>query len=61
MKLPSTGGCVCGEIRYECDSRPLTMLKCHCRDCQRVSGGHNYELWDIMDADLPKHREYPAQ
>lgn len=34
-----TGGCVCGEIRYECNARPLAMLNCHCRDCQQVSGG----------------------
>ena len=39
MALPFTGGCVCGEIRYECSARPLMMLKCHCRDCQQVSGG----------------------
>ena len=39
MKLPLTGGCVCGEVRYEIDSRPLRMLKCHCRDCQQISGG----------------------
>src|SRR5450432_3373670 len=34
-----TGGCLCGAIRYECNSRPLAMLNCHCRDCQQVSGG----------------------
>ena len=34
-----TGGCVCGAIRYECTSRPIVMLNCHCRDCQQVSGG----------------------
>jgi hypothetical protein len=39
MKLPLTGGCVCGEVRYECAAPPLAMLKCHCRDCQRTSGG----------------------
>lgn len=39
MKLPLTGGCLCGAVRYECKSKPLMMLKCHCRDCQRVSGG----------------------
>ena len=39
MKYPFTGGCVCGEVRYECTSRPLIMLNCHCRDCQRISGG----------------------
>lgn len=39
MNLPVTGGCVCGEVRYECNSKPLIMLKCHCRDCQQISGG----------------------
>jgi hypothetical protein len=33
-----TGGCICGAIRYECDSEPIAMLKCHCRDCQHTSG-----------------------
>jgi len=39
MKLPFTGGCVCGAIRYECNAEPTRMFKCHCRDCQHVSGG----------------------
>jgi len=39
IPLPITGGCLCGEVRYECDAEPVIMVKCHCRDCQRVSGG----------------------
>jgi len=39
MNLPITGGCLCGAIRYECTAEPLRMLKCHCRDCQQLSGG----------------------
>jgi hypothetical protein len=38
-KLPFTGGCVCGAIRYECSAAPIMMFKCHCRDCQQVTGG----------------------
>jgi len=34
-----TGGCACGAIRYECAAEPVMMLHCHCRDCQRASGG----------------------
>jgi hypothetical protein len=33
-----TGGCACGNIRYECSERPIVQLICHCRDCQRASG-----------------------
>ncbi len=39
MKIPFTGGCSCGAIRYECTAEPIMMLKCHCRDCQQVTGG----------------------
>ena len=39
MKIPFTGGCACGAIRYECTAEPILMLKCHCRDCQRITGG----------------------
>lgn len=39
MKSPISGGCACGAIRYESTAEPLLMLHCHCRDCQRSSGG----------------------
>lgn len=34
-----SGGCACGAIRYEATAEPVMMLHCHCRDCQRASGG----------------------
>lgn len=39
MNVAFAGGCVCGAIRDECSAEPLMMFKCHCRDCQRVTGG----------------------
>jgi hypothetical protein len=39
MKIPFTGGCACGAVRYECTAEPIMMLKCHCRDCQHITGG----------------------
>jgi len=39
IPTPFTGGCACGAIRYESTAAPVFMLNCHCRDCQRSSGG----------------------
>jgi hypothetical protein len=39
MNIPFAGGCACGAIRYESKAEPVLMLHCHCRDCQRSSGG----------------------
>jgi len=36
------GGCACGAIAFECSAAPLSMVSCHCRDCQRAGGsGHS--------------------
>jgi hypothetical protein len=39
VTIPFSGGCACSAIRYESTAEPVLMLHCHCRDCQRSSGG----------------------
>lgn len=38
MKIPLTGGCQCGQLRYEVNAEPLSVYVCHCTECQRQSG-----------------------
>ena len=38
---PHRGGCLCGAVRYSFDARPLAVVACHCRDCQKLSGATN--------------------
>jgi hypothetical protein len=33
------GGCLCGRVRYRVSAAPLDSGYCHCRMCQRSSGG----------------------
>lgn len=53
IQIPFAGGCACGAIRYECRAEPIRMLQCHCRDCQRSSGGSGVFLL-IVPADALK-------
>lgn len=39
IPMPITGGCDCGAIRYECSAEPIVMFNCHCRACQKITGG----------------------
>lgn len=39
MTMNLKGGCLCGAVRYQANCQPLHTFFCHCRDCQKESGG----------------------
>jgi hypothetical protein len=39
MDRQYTGKCLCGDIQYTCTAEPAFSGNCHCKDCQRSSGG----------------------
>ncbi|HTR01492.1 MAG TPA: GFA family protein [Candidatus Acidoferrum sp.] len=39
MSIKYVGGCLCGAVRYETAADPAFTGNCHCKDCQRASGG----------------------
>ena len=46
-----TGGCLCGEIRYELRSEPFDCGWCHCRTCQLNSGAPAMAFASVRNGD----------
>lgn len=37
--MTRTGGCRCGQVRFEITAPPMLTMACHCKGCQRMTGG----------------------
>lgn len=62
----TTGGCLCGEIRFEIRGRDIGSSYCHCRMCQRFAGapvsagtGFLYEEFRVTKGEPRTYRSSP--
>lgn len=57
--LPATmtGGCQCGRVRFTATIRSFDAYLCHCRMCQRASGGVSLAMTTLPRADVSWSRE----
>jgi hypothetical protein len=53
MKLPLSGGCLCGAVRYEILAEPAKAVNCHCRTCQKAMGAA-YSAFFLVPAEALK-------
>ena len=60
LKLPLTGGCQCGAVRYSVDAQPKDVHFCHCRMCQRAVGNVFAGLAPVPKTSLRWLAEEPA-
>lgn len=52
-----TGGCQCGRIRYEAEIETYEAYLCHCRYCQRATGGVSIAFKNLPKAVVRWSRE----
>lgn len=55
-----SGGCQCGAVRYRFRGPPLKVGICHCRMCQKASGGPFFVYAVVQLADFTWTRGTPA-
>ena len=56
----ATGGCQCGKVRYALFVAPQNSHVCHCRMCQRATGGLFAALAGAPKADFAWTKGAPA-
>jgi hypothetical protein len=52
MTTTMTGGCQCGRIRYAAQIGSDEAYLCHCRMCQRATGGVSIAFVNVKKTDL---------
>ena len=51
-KVEKSGGCQCGKVRYTVEVDPSEAYLCHCRMCQRATGGFAAAFVGVKQADV---------
>ena len=51
-QVPLTGGCQCGAVCYRLTAKPTGSNVCHCRMCQKASGGPFMAFAGVPLSDL---------
>ncbi|HEX8302185.1 GFA family protein [Sphingomonas sp.] len=57
MSEEMTGGCQCGRVRYSVHVADYEAYLCHCRMCQRATGGLAAAFKSVKKADVTWERE----
>ena len=57
MSQDMSGGCACGRIRYSAKIDSNDAYLCHCRMCQRATGGVSIAFRNVKKADVAWARE----
>lgn len=52
MTQTLTGGCQCGRVRYTVRADPAEAYLCHCKMCQRATGGVAAAFVGVQQADI---------
>ena len=56
-KVQKAGGCQCGRVRYAAEVPDNEAYLCHCRMCQRATGGVSIAFKNVAKADVRWERE----
>ncbi len=50
--IDQSGGCACGAVRYKARGKVEFAFHCHCRKCQRITGGGHASAFALHRDDV---------
>jgi hypothetical protein len=52
--LKRTGGCNCGQVKFEVSGRPVRVGLCHCQVCRKETGslGNFFAVWEASHVSV---------
>ena len=50
--MSMTGGCYCGQIRYEIEGDMAMKAQCFCRECQYITGGDSLLTFAVPEGNF---------
>lgn len=56
-----SGGCFCGEVRYEASGQPMQRSICHCSMCRRTTGAPCVAWFTVDQGSFRYTRGTPAR
>ena len=56
-----TGGCFCGQTRYQAAGTPFHSTICHCADCRRIAGAPLVAWFSVKSSDFTITRGTPQR
>ena len=56
-----TGGCYCGNIRFQVTQKPMQQANCHCQNCRRAAGAQAVAWITVRPSNFKVEKGEPKQ
>ena len=60
-RIPITGGCYCGDVRFTANAEPSQQANCHCENCRRAVGAQAVAWITVKPSEFRLEKGSPSR